>query len=118
VGAGARPGAARPGAGHRLRLAHYNCTNTKHKGWPSPCGRIKAGVDWTEPAIVLDKDPEEIGTSWSSRPPERGHFTLHRSGKRTQETHCKSFHGGIREESLDLHYFAALEQVQQIIEAW
>lgn len=69
--------------------------------------------------IVLDNGPELIGRAleqWA-----HGHtVTLHfiDPGKPVQNAFCESFHGRVRDECLNEHWFLGLADARRIVEAW
>lgn len=69
--------------------------------------------------LVLDNGPELI----SRAPEEWAHqhaVTLHfiDPGKPIQNAHCESFHGRLRDECLNEHWFLGLADARRIVEAW
>ena len=69
--------------------------------------------------LVLDNGPELISRvleQWA----HQHHVTLHfiDPGKPMQNGHCESFHGRVRDECLNEHWFLGLADARQIVEAW
>lgn len=69
--------------------------------------------------LVLDNGPELISSvleQWSHRHAVALHFID--PGKPIQNAHCESFHGRVRDECLNEHWFLSLGDARQIVEAW
>ena len=69
--------------------------------------------------IVLDNGPELISrvlAEWAHRHAITPHFID--PGKPTQNAHCESFHGRLRDECLNEHWFPGLADARQIVEGW
>jgi putative transposase len=69
--------------------------------------------------LVLDNGPELIGRAleeWAHRHQVTLHFID--PGKPIQNAHCESFHGRLRDECLDEHWFLSVGDARQIVEAW
>ncbi len=69
--------------------------------------------------IVLDNGPELISRVLEQWAHQRA-VTLHfiDPGKPTQNAHCESFHGRVRDECLNEHWFLSLADARQLVEAW
>jgi putative transposase len=69
--------------------------------------------------IVLDNGPELISRVLETWAQQHG-VTLHfiDPGKPIQNAHCESFHGRVRDECLNEHWFLGLGDARQIVEAW
>jgi putative transposase len=69
--------------------------------------------------IVLDNGPELISRvleAWAHEHTVTLHFID--PGKPMQNGHCESFHGRVRDECLNEHWFLSLRDARQIVEAW
>jgi putative transposase len=69
--------------------------------------------------LVLDNGPELISRvleEWAHRHAVALHFID--PGKPIQNAHCESFHGRLRDECLNEHWFLSLADARQIVEAW
>ena len=69
--------------------------------------------------VVLDNGPELISRvleEWAHRHAVTLHFID--PGKPIQNAHCESFHGRLRDECLNEHWFLGLGDARQIVEAW
>ena len=69
--------------------------------------------------LVLDNGPELISRvleEWASRHAVALHFID--PGKPVQNAHCESFHGRLRDECLNEHWFLGLADARRIVEAW
>lgn len=69
--------------------------------------------------IVLDNGPELISRvleQWACQQEVTLHFID--PGKPVQNAHCESFHGRLRDECLNEHWFVSLGDARQIVEAW
>ena len=69
--------------------------------------------------LVLDNGPELICSALERWAHERG-IALHfiDPGKPVQNAHCESFHGRVRDECLNEHWFLGLADARRIVEAW
>jgi putative transposase len=79
--------------------------------------RLKAGG--LPERLAVDNGPEFISKALDAWAYHNG-VTLEfsRPGKPTDNAFVESFNGHFREECLDQHWFASLEEARQIIEAW
>ena len=69
--------------------------------------------------IVLDNGPELAGKAVDQWAYERGVWLRFiEPGKPIQNAFVESFHGRLRDECLDRHWFLGLSDARQIIEAW
>lgn len=69
--------------------------------------------------LVLDNGPELISCAleeWAHRHAVTLHFID--PGKPIQNAHCESFHGRLRDECLNEHWFLGIGDARQIVEAW
>jgi putative transposase len=69
--------------------------------------------------LVLDNGPELISRvleEWAHQHAVTLHFID--PGKPIQNAHCESFHGRLRDECLNEHWFLGLRDAQHIVEAW
>lgn len=69
--------------------------------------------------LVLDNGPELISRvleAWAHERAVALHFID--PGKPIQNAHCESFHGRLRDECLNEHWFLGLADARQIVEAW
>ena len=69
--------------------------------------------------IVLDNGPELIGRAleqWAYDHTVTLHFID--PGKPIQNAHCESFHGRVRDECLNEHWFLSLADARQLVAAW
>ncbi len=69
--------------------------------------------------IAIDNGPEFVSKAldaWAYRNGVRLEFS--RPGKPTDNAFAESFNGRFRDECLDQHWFASLEEARQTIEAW
>jgi putative transposase len=69
--------------------------------------------------LVLDNGPELISRvleQWAYDHTVTLHFID--PGKPMQNAHCESFHGRLRDECLNEHWFLGLADARQIVEAW
>ncbi len=69
--------------------------------------------------IILDNGPELISRvleDWAHQHAVALHFID--PGKPVQNAHCESFHGRLRDECLNEHWFLSLRDARQIVEAW
>jgi putative transposase len=69
--------------------------------------------------LVLDHGPELIGRALEQWAYEQG-VTLPfiDPGKPIQNAHCESFHGRLRDECLNEHWFLGVADARRIVEAW
>jgi putative transposase len=80
--------------------------------------RLKRTVGRPE-RIAIDNGPEFISKAldaWAYRNGVQLEFS--RPGKPTDNAFVESFNGRFRDECLDQHWFASLEEVRQTVEAW
>jgi putative transposase len=78
-----------------------------------------AGERATPVQIVLDNGPELISrvlAAWAHEHDVTLHFID--PGKPIQNAHCESFHGRVRDECLNEHWFLSLGDARQIVEDW
>ncbi len=70
-------------------------------------------------AIVLDNGPELISRVLEQWAHQHG-VTLHfiDPGKPIQNAHCESFHGRVRDECLNEHWFLGLADARRLVAAW
>ena len=71
------------------------------------------------PQLVLDNGPELISRvleEWAHEHAVTLHFID--PGKPIQNAHCESFHGRLRDECLNEHWFLSLGDARRIVEAW
>jgi putative transposase len=69
--------------------------------------------------LVLDNGPELIGRvleTWAHEHAVALHFID--PGKPIQNAHCESFHGRLRDECLNEHWFLGLTDARRIVEDW
>ncbi len=69
--------------------------------------------------LVLDNGPELISRvleEWAYRHAVALHFID--PGKPVQNAHCESFHGRLRDECLNEHWFLGLADARRIVEEW
>ena len=69
--------------------------------------------------VVLDNGPELISRvleEWAHRHAVTLHFID--PGKPMQNAHCESFHGRLRDECLNEHWFLGLADARRIVEGW
>ena len=69
--------------------------------------------------LVLDNGPELISRAleeWAHQHTVALHFID--PGKPIQNAHCESFHGRLRDECLNEHWFLSLGDARRIVEAW
>jgi putative transposase len=79
--------------------------------------RLKAGG--LPERLAVDNGPEFISKAldaWAYRNGVQLEFS--RPGKPTDNAFVESFNGHLREECLDQHWFASLEEARQVIEGW
>ncbi len=80
--------------------------------------RLRWSVGVTE-RIAVDNGPEFISKAldaWAYRHGVQLQFS--RPGKPTDNAFVESFNGRFRDECLDQHWFASLEEARQTTEAW
>jgi putative transposase len=73
----------------------------------------------TPQRIAIDNGPEFVSKAldaWAYRNGVQLEFS--RPGKPTDNAFAESFNGRFRDECLNLHWFASLEEVRQTVEAW
>jgi putative transposase len=78
------------------------------------CGQRERPVQ-----LVLDNGPELISRAleeWAHQHAVTLHFID--PGNPIQNAHCESFHGRLRDECLNEHWFLGLADAQQIVEGW
>jgi putative transposase len=69
--------------------------------------------------IAVDNGPEFISKALDAWAYQNGvQLEFSRPGKPTDNAFAESFNGRFRDECLDQHWFASLEEARQIIEAW
>jgi putative transposase len=69
--------------------------------------------------VVLDNGPELISRAleeWAHRQAVTLHFID--PGQPIQNAHCESFHGRLRDECLNEHWFLSVHDARQIVEDW
>jgi putative transposase len=69
--------------------------------------------------LVLDNGPELISRAleqWAHEHTVTLHFI--EPGKPMQNAHCESFHGRLRDECLNEHWFLGLGDARRIVETW
>ena len=69
--------------------------------------------------LVLDNGPELVSRvleEWAHEHAVALHFID--PGKPIQNAHCESFHGRVRDECLNEHWFLSLGDARRIVEAW
>jgi putative transposase len=69
--------------------------------------------------LVLDNGPELISRvleEWAHERAVALHFI--EPGKPIQNAHCESFHGRVRDECLNEHWFLSLGDARHLVEAW
>ena len=80
--------------------------------------RLKATVGLPK-RLAVDNGPEFISKAldaWAYRNGVQRECS--RPGKPTDNAYVESFNGHFRQECLDKHWFASLEEARQVIEAW
>jgi putative transposase len=80
--------------------------------------RLKGTIGRPE-RIAIDNGPEFISKAldaWAYR--NRVQLEFSRPGKPTDNAFAESFNGRLRDECLNQHWFASLEEVRQTVEAW
>ena len=69
--------------------------------------------------IAIDNGPEFIAKAWDAWAYRNGgQLEFSRPGKPTDNAFAESFNGRFRDEHLNQHGFASLEEVRQTVEAW
>jgi putative transposase len=69
--------------------------------------------------IAIDNGPEFISKALDAWAYQNGvQLEFSRPGKPTDNAFAESFNGRFRDECLNLHWFASLEEVRQTVEAW
>ncbi len=69
--------------------------------------------------IAIDNGPEFVSKALDAWAYQNGvKLEFSRPGKPTDNAFVESFNGRFRDECLDQHWFASLEEARQIIEAW
>jgi putative transposase len=69
--------------------------------------------------IVIDNGPEFISKALDAWAYQNGvQLEFSRPGKPTDNAFAESFNGRFRDECLNLHWFASLEEVRQTVEEW
>jgi putative transposase len=69
--------------------------------------------------IAIDNGPEFISKALDAWAYQNGvQLEFSRPGKPTDNAFAESFNGRFRDECLDQHWFASLEEVRQTVEAW
>jgi putative transposase len=69
--------------------------------------------------IVIDNGPEFISKALDAWAYQNGvQLEFSRPGKPTDNAFAESFNGRFRDECLNLHWFASLEEVRQTLEEW
>lgn len=78
--------------------------------------RATSGVP---PRIAVDNGPEFVSKALDAWAYQNGvQLEFSRPGKPTDNAFAESFNGRFRDECLNQHWFASLEEVQQTVEAW
>lgn len=80
--------------------------------------RLKGAIGMPQ-RIAIDNGPEFISKAldaWAYRNGVRLEFSC--PGKPTDNAFAESFNGRFRDECLNQHWFASLEEARQVIEAW
>ncbi len=69
--------------------------------------------------LAVDNGPEFISKALDAWAYQNGvQLEFSRPGKPTDNAFVESFNGHFREECLDRHWFASLEEARQVIEGW
>ena len=69
--------------------------------------------------IAIDNGPEFISKALDAWAYQNGvQLEFSRPGKPTDNAFAESFNGRFRDECLNQHWFASLEEVRQTVEAW
>jgi putative transposase len=69
--------------------------------------------------IAIDNGPEFISKALDAWAYQNGvQLEFSRPGKPTDNAFAESFNGRFRDECLNLHWFASLEEVRQTVEEW
>jgi putative transposase len=80
--------------------------------------RLKATIGLPK-RLAVDNGPEFISNALDTWADQHGvQLEFSRPGKPTDSAFVESFNGHFRQECLDQHWFASLEEARQIIEAW
>ncbi len=83
---------------------------------------ILEGLRWTTGAparIAIDNGPEFVSKVLDAWAYQNGvQLEFSRPGKPTDNAFAESFNGRFRDECLNQHWFASLEEARQTIEAW
>ena len=80
--------------------------------------RLKGAIGMPE-RIAIDNGPEFISKALDAWAYHNGvQLEFSRPGKPTDNAFAESFNGRFRDECLNQHWFASLEEARQIIEAW
>jgi putative transposase len=80
--------------------------------------RLKATIGLPK-RLAVDNGPEFISKALDAWAYANGvQLAFSRPGKPTDNAFVESFNGRFREECLDQHWFASLEEARQVIEAW
>jgi putative transposase len=80
--------------------------------------RLKATIGLPK-RLAVDNGPEFISKALDTWADQHGvQLEFSRPGKPTDSAFVESFNGHFRQECLDQHWFASLEEARQIIEAW
>ena len=73
----------------------------------------------TPQRIAIDNGPEFVSKALDAWAYQNGvQLEFSRPGKPTDNAFAESFNGRFRDECLDQHWFASLEEVRQTVEAW
>lgn len=96
------------GAGHSLRGEHVVAALSRISAQrPAPkCLFVDNGSEFSGQKLDL----------WAYRHHTKIDFS--RPGKPTDNCFIRTFHGSLRDECLNVHWFASLEEVQAVVEAW
>ncbi len=69
--------------------------------------------------ICVDNGPEFASKALDAWAYRQGiHLVFSRPGKPTDNAYIEAFNSRFRDECLDQHWFASLEEARQIVEAW
>jgi putative transposase len=80
--------------------------------------RLKEAIGMPQ-RIAIDNGPEFISKALDAWAYHNGvQLEFSRPGKPTDNAFAESFNGRLRDECLNQHWFASLEEARQIIEAW
>ncbi len=78
-----------------------------------------AGVSGCPQRICVDNGPEFVSKALDAWAHHRGvQLVFSRPGKPTDNPFVEAFNSRFRDECLDQHWFASLEEARQVIEAW